>query len=59
MNPDYMVHVSEEVEAEGEEVNLARWFPSPTQPTRQEIPEHVLTHLRLRERGTCCADCFN
>ena len=50
MNPDDTVQASEEVKA----------LPSPTQPTRKEIQEHVLTHLSLRswcghclrERGT-------
>ena len=57
MNPDD-VQVSEEVG--DEEAIPAKALPSPTQPTRKEIQEHVLTHLPprswcrhcLRERET-------
>ena len=57
MNPDD-VQASEEVG--DEEAILAKALRSPTQPTRKEIQEHVLTHLPprswcrhcLRERGT-------
>ena len=60
MNSDDTLQASEEVEVEGEEAIPARGLPSPTQPTRKEIQEHVLTHLPprswcghcLRERGT-------
>ena len=57
MNPDD-VQASEEVG--DEEAIPAKALPSPTQPTRKEIQEHVLTHLPprswcrhcLRGRGT-------
>ena len=57
MNPDD-VQASEEVG--DEEAILAKALPSPTQRTRKEIQEHVLTHLPprswcrhcLRGRGT-------
>ena len=57
MSPDD-VQASEEVG--DEEAIPAKALPSPTQPTRKEIQEHVLTHLPprswsrhcLRERGT-------
>ena len=60
MNPDD-VQASEEVG--NEEAILAKALPSPTQPTRKEIQEHVLTHLSprswcrhcLRGRGTSLA----
>ena len=60
MNPDDTLQASEECEAEGEEAVPERGLPSPTQPTRKEIQEHVLTHLLprlwfghcLRERAT-------
>ena len=45
MNPDDTVQASEEVGCEGEEAIPAKGLPSPTQPTRKEIQEHVLTHL--------------
>ena len=45
MNPDD-VQASEEVG--DEEAILAKALPSPTQPTRKEIQEHVLTHLPPR-----------
>ena len=60
MNPDDTLQASEEFEAEGEEAVPARGLPSPSQPTRAEIQERVLTHLPprswighcLRGRGT-------
>ena len=48
MNPDDTLQASEEVDVEGEEAIPARALPSPTQPTRKEIQEHVLTHLADR-----------
>ena len=55
VSPDDTVQVSEEVGVEGEEANLAPGFPSPTQPTRREIQEHVLTHLPPR---SWCGHCL-
>ena len=60
MNPDATLQASEEFEVDGEEAVPARGLPSPTQPTRNEIHEHVMTHLLhsswcghcLRARGT-------
>ena len=37
------------------EANLARGLPSPTQPIRNEIHEHVLAHLRPR---SWCGHCL-
>ena len=54
MNPDDTLQASEEVEVEGEEAIPARGLPSPTQPTRKEIQEHVLTHLPPR---SWCGHC--
>ena len=53
MHPDDTVQASEEVEAEGEEAIPAKGLPSPAQPTRKEIQEHVLTHL---PPGSWCVD---
>ena len=54
-NPDDTLQAFEEVEAKGEEAIPARGLPSPTQPTRKEIQEHVLTHLPLR---SWCGHCL-
>ena len=48
MNPQDTVQAYEEVGAGEEETTPARGLPSPTQPTRKEIQEHVLTHLPHR-----------
>ena len=55
MNPDDTLRASEEVEVEGEEAIGARGVPSPTQPTRKEIQEHVLSHLPPR---SWCGHCL-
>ena len=55
MNPDDTVPASEEVGGEGEEAIPAKGLPSPTQPTRKEIQEHVLTHLPPR---SWCGHCL-
>ena len=52
MNPDD-VQASEEVG--DEEAIPAKAHPSPTQPTRKEIQEHVLTHLPPR---SWCRHCL-
>ena len=52
MNPDD-VQASEEVG--DEEAIPAKAIPSPTQPTRKEIQEHVLTHLPPR---SWCRHCL-
>ena len=52
MNPDD-VQASEEVG--DEEAIPAKALPSPTQPTRKEIQEHVLTHLPPR---SWCRHCL-
>ena len=44
MNPDDTVQVLQEDSVEAEDANAARGLPSPTQPTRKDIQEHVLTH---------------
>ena len=55
MNLDDTVQASEEVGAEGTEAIPARGLPSPTQPTRKEVQEHVLTHL---PPGSWCGHCL-
>ena len=56
MNPENTVGASEEVGAGEQEAILAKALPSPTQPTRNEIQAHVLTHLPHR---SWCGHCLN
>ena len=53
MNQDHTLQASEEVEVEGEEAIPARGLPSPTQPTRKEIQEHVST-----QKYRYCMNCL-
>ena len=55
MIPVDTLQASEEFEAEGEEAVPARGLPSPTQQTRKEIQENVLTRLPSR---SLCGHCL-